>query len=172
MVGYVGAGSNLGDREENLRAGLAGLPRQGLRVRNLSSLWETEPVDSPGSPWFLNVVARVETELSPIEAMRALLAVENEAGRRRSTRNAPRVLDLDLLLLGEQVVEAPGLTLPHPRMWGRRFVLGPLAELAPLARNPATGRTVAEELLALPESPIARRLRPVAPIALQRDEPL
>lgn len=169
MVGYVGAGSNLGDREANLRAGLAALPGRGLMVRRLSSIWETEPVDSPGAPWFLNVVARVETDLAPEEALRALLAVEREAGRRRSPRNAPRVLDLDLLLLGDRTAVAPGLTLPHPRMWTRRFVLAPLVELAPDATNPATGRTAAEHLAELPPSPVVRKL---GPIALARDEPV
>ncbi|HEX5044773.1 MAG TPA: 2-amino-4-hydroxy-6-hydroxymethyldihydropteridine diphosphokinase [Candidatus Polarisedimenticolaceae bacterium] len=159
--GYVALGSNLGDREGSLRAGLLGMRRRGLPARALSSVWETEPVDSPEPLWFLNMVAEVETGLSPRHVLDLLLEVEREVGRVRSVRNAPRALDLDLLLLGDLEVEEEGLILPHPRMWARRFVLAPLHELAPELRDPRSGRTVAEALAALPPEPAARPRGPL-----------
>ena len=161
MRGYVALGSNLGDREGSLRAGLAGMGRRGLAARALSAVWETEPVDSPEPLWFLNMVAEVETGLPPRRVLEMLLEVEREVGRVRSVRNAPRALDLDLLLLGDLRVQEDGLLLPHPRMWTRRFVLAPLHELAPQLRDPVSGRTVTEALASLPAAPTARSLGPL-----------
>jgi 2-amino-4-hydroxy-6-hydroxymethyldihydropteridine diphosphokinase len=131
MLGYVGLGSNVGDREEHLRSGLVTMARRGVSPVAVSSLWETEPVGGAGPAWFLNMVARVATDLPPEDVLAVLLAAERERGRSRSRPNAPRELDLDLLLLGEFKRSAPELTLPHPRMLSRRFVLAPLAEIAP-----------------------------------------
>lgn len=131
MLGYVGLGSNIGDREEHLRAGLLAMARRGVSAVAVSSLWETEPVDGAGPDWFLNMVARVATDLTPEDVLAVLLAVERERGRNRRRPNAPRELDLDLLMLGDLRRNAPDLTLPHPRLSSRRFVLAPLAELAP-----------------------------------------
>ena len=153
---YVALGSNLGDRRACLRAGLEGMARRGVEVVAVSSVWETEPVDAPSSPWFLNMAARVRTSLGPRELLDELLDVERALGRRRTARNAPRPLDLDLLLHGEHVCDEPRLVLPHPRMWGRRFVLGPLAEIAPELRDPRSGRTVSEHLAGLADAAIAR----------------
>ena len=161
MRGYVALGSNLGDRRAHLRAGLQGLGRRGLSPRALSSVWETEPVDTAEPGWFLNMVAEVETQLPPSAVLDLLLEVERDVGRVRSVRNAPRSLDLDLLLLGDLAVDGPRLTLPHPRMWSRRFVLAPLHELAPHLADPATGRTVARALAGLPPSPAARNVGPL-----------
>lgn len=97
----------------------------------ISSVWETEPVDGAGPKWFLNMVARVATQISPEGVLAVLLAAERERGRTRVRPNAPRELDLDLLTLGELRRRSPYLTLPHPRLWSRRFVLAPLAEIAP-----------------------------------------
>jgi 2-amino-4-hydroxy-6-hydroxymethyldihydropteridine diphosphokinase len=131
MLGYVGLGSNIGDREEHLRAGLLAMARGGVSPTAVSSLWETEPVDGAGPAWFLNMVALVSTNLSPEAVLAVLLAAERERGRERRRPNAPRELDLDLLTLGGLTRSTADLTLPHPRLWSRRFVLAPLAELSP-----------------------------------------
>ena len=130
MLGYVGLGSNIGDREGHLREGLLAMARSGVSPVAISSLWETEPVGGAGPTWFLNMVARVATDLPPEQVLGVLLASERERGRTRGRPSAPRELDLDLLTLGGLHRSAPDLTLPHPRLWSRRFVLAPLAEIA------------------------------------------
>jgi 2-amino-4-hydroxy-6-hydroxymethyldihydropteridine diphosphokinase len=147
VVGYVALGTNVGDREANLRAGIAGMADLGIAPARRSSVWETEPVGTLEPQWFLNMVVRIRSSRTPLEVLETLLEVERRVGRTRNgVRNAPRVLDLDLLMLGDARVESARLTLPHPRMWERRFVLCPLAEIAPGLRDPATGRTVREIL--------------------------
>lgn len=145
MIGTIGLGSNLGDRGAQLRRGLRALEREGVALVAVSSVWESEPVDADTSLWFLNMAVKVRTERDPRRLLTALLAIERRAGRVRAAAHAPRTLDLDLLTLGRLVVRKDDLQLPHPRMWQRRFVLEPLAEVAPELRNPATGRTAAEE---------------------------
>lgn len=140
---YVGLGANLGDPASTLRLAfdaLAALPRTELVAR--SSLWRTAPVDAAG-PDFLNAVACLDTGLSAQELLAALLAIESAHGRERPFRHAPRSLDLDLLLFGDAVIDEPGLTLPHPRMHQRAFVLEPLAELAPTLSIPGWGSLAA-----------------------------
>lgn len=158
MIGFVALGSNLGDREARLRDGLAGMARAGLEPLELSSVWETEPVGWPGAPWFLNMVARFRTDAPAQEVLDRLQRLELEAGRVRTAPNAPRVLDLDLLMLDDLRLHGPRLTIPHPRMWERRFVLAPLAELAPDLVNPGTGMTVVQTLESLGERPRVRRV--------------
>ncbi|HEX4823865.1 MAG TPA: 2-amino-4-hydroxy-6-hydroxymethyldihydropteridine diphosphokinase [Candidatus Polarisedimenticolaceae bacterium] len=160
MTGYVALGSNVGDRDAHLRAGILAMHAAGLRVTAASSVWETEPVGGAGPAWFLNMVVRVETELPPEGALDALLAIEAARGRRRSVRNAPRELDLDLLLLGDERRASPELTLPHPRMGERAFVLEPLAEIAPDLVVGA--RTVAGALAGLHDPHAVRRRGPLA----------
>jgi 2-amino-4-hydroxy-6-hydroxymethyldihydropteridine diphosphokinase len=128
---YIGLGSNLGDREGNLRAALGRLAELG-EVR-VSSFRETDPVGVTDQPRFLNAAAELSTELLPRDLLDALLAIERDLGRDRSReqRWGPRTLDLDLLLYGEEVIDEPGLAVPHPRLVERRFVLEPLYELAP-----------------------------------------
>jgi 2-amino-4-hydroxy-6-hydroxymethyldihydropteridine diphosphokinase len=157
MVGYVALGSNVGEREEHLREGILALARGGLRVTAVSSLWETEPVGGAGPDWFLNMVVRLETELSPERCLEVLLAAESARGRVRSRPAAPRELDCDLLLLGDERRATPELTLPHPRLWERRFVLAPLDEIAGELRDPVSGRTVREALAALSDRHAVRK---------------
>lgn len=145
MIGTIGLGSNLGGRRGHLHRGLLGLERVGLELLAISSVWETEPVDAPGGDWFLNMAVRFRTDRDAHHLLDALLEIERREGRVRQGRNGPRSLDLDLLTLGDLRVNSRRLRLPHPRMWSRSFVLEPLAEVAPELRNPATGRTVAEE---------------------------
>ncbi|HEY7795994.1 MAG TPA: 2-amino-4-hydroxy-6-hydroxymethyldihydropteridine diphosphokinase [Gaiellaceae bacterium] len=136
---YVGLGANLGDREATIRAALEALPG----VVAVSSLRETDPVGVTDQPQYLNGVAALETGLSPRELLDALLAVERELGRERRERWGPRTIDLDLLLYGEETIDEPGLTVPHPRLHERRFALEPLSELAPDALIPGRGRVAA-----------------------------
>jgi len=148
---YIGLGSNLGDREATIRAALDRLrAHPHIEVTAESRLIETEPVGGPpGQPAFLNGAAAVETDLAPHALLDALKQIEHALGRRPRERWGPREIDLDLLLYGDRVVETERLTVPHPRLSERRFVLGPLAEIAPDARDPVTGRTAGEMLAAL-----------------------
>jgi 2-amino-4-hydroxy-6-hydroxymethyldihydropteridine diphosphokinase len=130
---YVGLGSNLGDREELLRAAVRALDAEAaIDVVAVSSFSETDPTGYLDQPRFVNAVAAVETSLAPRELLDRLLAIEAALGRRRDgPRQGPRTIDLDLLLYGDEVVDEPGLQVPHPRLHERRFALEPLAELAP-----------------------------------------
>lgn len=148
---YLGLGSNLGDRERHLERGLRALGARGVRTTAVSSIYETEPVGGPAQGPYLNLVASAETALSPEALMQAALETEAEAGRVRGLRNAPRTLDVDILFYGDLVRRTEALTLPHPRLHERRFVLVPLAEVAPRLRHPARGSTAAEMLAACPD---------------------
>ncbi len=140
-IAYVGLGANLGDREETLQRALRLLDGEGIDVTAVSTLRETEPVGYLDQPLFLNGVARVATRLTPQELLTALLEVERELGRDRSgPRFGPRTVDLDLLLYDQLVLDEEGLTVPHPRLHERRFVLEPLNELAPGLLIPGRGR--------------------------------
>lgn len=148
---FLGLGSNLGDREAAIVGALARLAGRGVSVRARSSTWLTEPVGGPPQGFFLNAAAGVETGLAPLELLAAALEVEREMGRVRRERNGPRTIDVDLLLYGDRRVDEPGLTLPHPRLHERRFVLAPLAEIAPTLVHPVLGLTIAELLERCPD---------------------
>ena len=145
---YVSLGSNLGDRAGNLLLGVRGMLDAGLEIIRLSSLYETEPVDTLSQPTFLNMVAelRGNTLPPPEELMARLLGVEYALGRTREVEKGPRTIDLDLLLYGDETRATPYLTLPHPRLHLRRFVLTPLAELDSQLLHPTFQQTVGELL--------------------------
>jgi 2-amino-4-hydroxy-6-hydroxymethyldihydropteridine diphosphokinase len=160
---FLGLGSNLGDRESAIEGALARLGARGFRTTLRSSLWLTEPVGGPPQGWFLNAVAGGETSLAPEALLEACLATEREMGRVRAERNGPRTIDVDVLFFGDERREGPGLVLPHPRLHERRFVLAPLAEVAPGLVHPVLGLTVAELLARCPDgSAVARHARPEA----------
>jgi 2-amino-4-hydroxy-6-hydroxymethyldihydropteridine diphosphokinase len=144
----IALGANLGDRERTLRSAIAALRQRGT-VEAISSFYETAPVGLVDQPDFLNAVITLQTQLPPQELMNALLHIEQQHGRDRSVSvpKGPRTLDLDLLSYDDLVMETPSLTLPHPALAERRFVLIPLAEIAPQWRHPVCGKT-ATELLA------------------------
>jgi len=159
---YVGMGSNLGDRAGHLLLALRGMKEVGLNVARLSSVYETEPDGVfEEQPPFLNMAAELSEPLPrPEELLRLLLDIERALGRRRPRPLAPRTLDLDLLLYGEKIIETELLTLPHPRLHLRRFVLAPLAELIPDARHPTLDTTFARLLDATPERPCVKLWTP------------
>ena len=137
---FVGIGSNLGDRESNLRRAVDLLSAEdGIEVAAVSEIRETEPVGPVEQGPFLNGAVQVETTLAPRELLQRLLEVENRLGRVREERWGPRTIDLDLLLYGNETIDEPGLTVPHPRLHERRFALEPLSDLAPSLEIPGKG---------------------------------
>ena len=153
---YLSLGSNVGDRAANLNTAITRLGGLG-KVVAVSSFYETEPVELTAQPWFLNCALRLETEKTPGQLLEGILAIEQEMGRRREQKKGPRNIDIDILLFGDATIEAQGLTIPHPAMHERRFVLEPLAEIAPEARHPVLKKTVRELRDALPPGQTVRR---------------
>jgi 2-amino-4-hydroxy-6-hydroxymethyldihydropteridine diphosphokinase len=154
---YLSLGSNLGDRERNLEQAIDLLAEAGLRILRRSHIYETEPQDVRDQPWFLNLVVEAETDLFPKQLLARLQQIERQLGRKRSTPKGPRTIDIDILLYGDSVIETDELVVPHPRLPERRFVLEPLAELAPDLRHPVTRRSIGELLAGLSSQRVRRR---------------
>jgi 2-amino-4-hydroxy-6-hydroxymethyldihydropteridine diphosphokinase len=156
-MAYLSLGSNLGDRAAHLRSAIAQLHKAGP-IRSASSLYETQPVDLADQPWFLNCVTAIETEKTPRQLLKFVLSIEESMGRLRLRDKGPRNIDIDVLLLGGQIIEEQGLTIPHPAMHQRRFVLEPLVEIAPEVCHPVLNKTAHELLSLLPRGQTVRRL--------------
>lgn len=156
-LAYLSLGSNMGDRAANLRAAIGQLDKAGP-VRAISSLFETQPVDVPEQPWFLNCVAAIESRIPPRELLKFVLSIEAGMGRLRLREKGPRKIDVDVLLFGDRVLEEPGLKIPHPAMHQRRFVLEPMVEIAPEALHPVLNKTARELLAALEPGQTVRKL--------------
>jgi 2-amino-4-hydroxy-6-hydroxymethyldihydropteridine diphosphokinase len=154
---YLSLGSNVGDRAKNLRDAVALLRKADIGVTQISSLYETEPVDYLDQPWFLNMVVEAQTELNAVHLLQALHAIESQLGSKKSVAKGPRLIDLDILLFGDAIIDTPELQVPHPRMHLRRFVLQPLAEIAPNARHSVSALRVSEMLDRTPDKSAVRR---------------
>jgi 2-amino-4-hydroxy-6-hydroxymethyldihydropteridine diphosphokinase len=156
-LAYLSLGSNLGDRAANLREAIR-LLQEAVAVRKVSAFYETQPVDVPDQPWFLNCVLALETGKTPRELLQFVLETEHKMGRLRMRDKGPRTIDIDILLFDDRIIDEPGLKVPHPALCQRRFVLEPLAEIAPDVRDPATGKIARELLASLPPGQTVRKL--------------
>ena len=146
---YLALGSNVGDREAHLRDAIARLEAAEIHIVRRSPVYETEPRDVTDQAWFLNAVLESETELFPMQLISRTQQIEREMGRQRVQAGGPRSIDIDILFYGTFVIHAPRLDIPHPRLSARRFVLEPLAAIAPDLRHPVTGKTAREMLAEL-----------------------
>jgi 2-amino-4-hydroxy-6-hydroxymethyldihydropteridine diphosphokinase len=157
---YLSLGSNVGDRADNLRGAIAALGDAGVRVRRVSSIYETEPVDLREQPWFLNSVVEAETELPAVELLKKLRQMEAAMGSKKIVAKGPRLIDLDILLYGDESIDTPELEVPHPRMHLRRFVLVPLVEIAPKLRHPEWDTNVEGLLARTPDRSAVQKYKP------------
>jgi 2-amino-4-hydroxy-6-hydroxymethyldihydropteridine diphosphokinase len=156
---YLSLGSNVGEREESLERAANALQYSGVRITARSSVYETEPQDFVQQPWFLNLAVECETRYFPLQLLGVIERIERDLGRERGPgviRRGPRVIDIDVLLFGDAVITTPRLTVPHPRMLERRFVLEPLLEIAPNLRYPGTRELLRKYLRNLEEQKVRR----------------
>lgn len=155
---YLSLGSNLGDRQKNLRTAVAVLVDAKVRLTRVSSLYETEPVDLREQPWFLNCVVQAEADITPLELLHALHEIESHMGSKKLVPRGPRLIDLDILLYDDATIDTPELQVPHPRMLQRKFVLVPLAEIAPNLKHPRWEGTATELAAKVGDACEVRRL--------------
>jgi 2-amino-4-hydroxy-6-hydroxymethyldihydropteridine diphosphokinase len=160
---FLGLGSNLGDKRANLLQALSQLGKAGVKVLGASSVYRTQPVGDPAQPWFFNQVIEVDTALLPGKLFALAKKVERNLGRRPARKGGPRTIDIDILLAGDRIVATAKLTIPHPRMAGRNFVLIPLTEIAPQAVHPVLGVTIEELSRRSCDRSLVRKLKPRRP---------
>ncbi len=158
---YLGLGSNMGDRMENLRLSVERLSRR-MTIARVSSVYETDPVGFPGQPLFLNAVVAANDELGPFELLGWAKQIESDLGRRPSFRNAPRPIDIDIILYGEMAIRTAALTVPHPRMAERAFVLVPLAEVVGDLVEPVSGLKISALLAGIGGAAGVRRVEGIS----------
>jgi 2-amino-4-hydroxy-6-hydroxymethyldihydropteridine diphosphokinase len=156
VIAYLSLGSNVGNREAHLRDAIVRLETTG-RIVSVSSFYETEPVEFTDQAWFLNCAVALETTATPEQLLASILGIEAEMGRQRIQKKGPRNIDIDILLFGEGILDSPALTIPHPAMQQRRFVLQPLAEIAPELQHPLVKKTIRELLDGLPPGQTVRK---------------
>jgi 2-amino-4-hydroxy-6-hydroxymethyldihydropteridine diphosphokinase len=154
---YLSLGSNVGDRAKNLRDAIAALAKSDIRVVRVSSVYETQPVDYLDQAWFLNMALGAETELPALDLLHTLREIEAQMGSQKLIGKGPRLIDMDILLCGDQVIDTPELQVPHPRMHLRRFVLEPLAEIAPNVRHPVSHLSSTEMLSRTADKSVVRK---------------
>ncbi len=156
---YLSLGSNLSDRAAHIERALARLAEENVRVVKRSSFYETEPVEFLAQGWFLNIAVEAETELMPRQLLRVIRNIERELGRKRIVKSGPRTIDIDILFFGTSIMNAADLQVPHSRMTERRFVLVPMAEIAPALRHPVLRLTMAELLAGTKDRSQVRRVQ-------------
>jgi 2-amino-4-hydroxy-6-hydroxymethyldihydropteridine diphosphokinase len=167
-IAYISAGSNLGDRRASIQKALSALRESGAVPRKMSDYFETEPVGHADQPWFLNLAAEIETLLTPQELLRCCQKIEGSLGRFRTFPNAPRTLDLDILLFESIVLDDPCLIIPHPRMAERKFVLTPLAQIAPDVVHPVLQQSIRSLLTRCADRSQVRLFQPGNPGDVRR----
>lgn len=155
---YLSLGSNIGDREKNLETAIAALADVRVHVTRVSSFYETEPVDLREQPWFLNCALQGETTVPVLDLLHSLRGIESQMGSKKLVPKGPRLIDIDILLYGDETIDTPELQVPHPRMLLRKFVLVPLAEIAPNLKHPLWGGTVTELAAKLQDPSEVRRI--------------
>jgi 2-amino-4-hydroxy-6-hydroxymethyldihydropteridine diphosphokinase len=160
VIAYLALGSNLGDRRAYMESATRSLSRQGVRIVRSASVYLTEPHEISDQPWFLNTVVEVNTMLGPEQLLTVCLAVEEEHSRKRTGTKESRTLDIDIIFYGDHVLENPHLMIPHPKFRNRRFVLEPLAEIAPDFIDPVSGKTVRQLFEAVADTAEVRHSGP------------
>ncbi len=156
---YLALGSNIGDREMNLREAVWLISQSDIHIITISSIYETEPVDYLDQPWFLNAVLEATTKLAPSQLLATLRNIESQMGSKKAFAKGPRLIDLDILLYDNATIDTADLQVPHPRMLQRNFVLAPLAEIAPTLRHPSWSATATELLAHSPDASQVRKHR-------------